>query len=43
MFQIVTRDACTADMLNALNGNEANAHNFIKIAERLAWIRIFFT
>jgi hypothetical protein len=30
-------------MLLAMNGNEANAYNFIRISERLAWIRIYFT
>lgn len=43
IFQLVTREACIKDMVSALNGNEDHAHKFIRIAERLAWVRCFFT
>ena len=44
IFQLVTREACIKDMLSSFNSADPrDAHNFMKIAERLVWIRLFFT
>lgn len=48
IFHLITREACVRDLLIALNSKDnekgyENAYNFIRICERLAWVRTFFT